>query len=102
MKRTARRGRDGAGDGWWVYLLLCADGSLYTGATNDLERRVAHHNAGRGAAYTRSRRPVVLVYSEPARGRGPALSREAAIKRLTRARKIALLRAAGVVLPARR
>lgn len=77
--------------GWRVYLLRCRDGSLYAGATVDLGRRLALHAAGRGARYTRSRLPVELVWEEPASGRGAALSREAAVKRLTRAQKLALL-----------
>jgi putative endonuclease len=77
---------------WIVYMLRCRDRSLYTGITNDLPKRVATHQAGRGAAYTRSRRPVKVVYQERARDRGAALRREAAIKRLTRTEKLALLR----------
>ncbi len=77
---------------WLVYLLRCADGSLYTGVTNDLPRRVAAHNAGTAAKYTRSRRPVRVVHTERARGRSAALRRECAIKRLTRARKLELVR----------
>lgn len=73
-------------------MLRCGDGTLYTGATNDLERRVATHNRGRGAAYTRARLPVTLVWSEPAADRGAALRREAALKRLTRAEKLRLVR----------
>ena len=69
---------------WHVYLARCGDGSLYTGITTDPARREAAHNAGRGAAYTRSRRPVRLVHVEPASGRGAALRRELAIKRMTR------------------
>lgn len=76
---------------WTVYMLRCRDGSLYTGMTNDLERRLASHRAGKGGAYTRSRLPVRLVYSERRRSRGAALSREAAIKRLPRAAKLGLL-----------
>ena len=76
---------------WTVYMLRCRDGSLYTGMTNDLERRLASHRAGKGGAYTRSRLPVRLVYSERRRSRGAALSREAAIKRLPRSAKLALL-----------
>ena len=72
---------------WFVYIARCSDGSLYTGVTTDPDRRESLHNAGRGAAYTRSRRPVRLVYRESARDRGAALRREAAIKRLARARK---------------
>ena len=77
---------------WWVYMLRCADGSLYTGVTTDVARRVAEHNGdgGLGARYTRSRRPVELVYVEPAAGRAAALRREVAIKQLDRARKLAL------------
>jgi putative endonuclease len=78
---------------WTVYLLRCGDGSLYAGATNDLTARVAAHRAGRGGAYTRSRLPVRLVYSEAHPDRGAALRREAALKRLTRAAKLALVRA---------
>jgi len=76
-----------------VYLLRCRDGSLYTGITNDLARRLAAHRAGKGSAYTRSRRPLRLVYRELARGRSAALRREAAIKRLTREEKLELIRA---------
>lgn len=78
--------------GWWVYILRCADGSLYTGITTDTARRLAEHNGGGacGARYTRGRRPVELVYVEKARDRIAAARREAAIKRLGRARKLAL------------
>jgi len=76
-------------------VLRCHDGSLYTGATIDLGRRIEHHAAGKGARYTRSRLPVILVYQERAKDRGTALRREAALKRLTRAQKLALVSAAG-------
>jgi len=72
---------------WHVYVARCGDGTLYTGVTTDPARREAAHNAGRGAAYTRSRRPVRLVHVEPARDRGAALRRERAIKGLTRGEK---------------
>ena len=89
---TTGHGRSAA---WWVYVLRCADGSLYTGITTDVSRRLAEHNGGRvGARYTRSRRPVQLVYAEAACDRAEALRREAAIKRLDRARKLALCAAA--------
>lgn len=80
------------GAAWWVYLLRCADGTLYTGITTDVARRVAEHNGegGAGARYTRSRRPVQLVHFEAAASRADASRREAAIKRLDRARKLAL------------
>jgi putative endonuclease len=77
--------------GWCVYLLRCRDGSLYAGATNDLAARLARHAAGRGARYTRSRLPVELVWTARVRGRGEALRREAALKRLRRAEKLALV-----------
>ena len=72
---------------WLVYILRCSDGSLYTGITNDLPKRLKAHNAGRASKYTRSRLPVWLVYSEPQRSKSAALKREAAIKRLRRAEK---------------
>ncbi len=81
--------------GWLVYLLACADGSLYCGATSDLARRLAAHQAGRGARYTRSRLPVRVAWSEPARDQGAALRREAAVKRLTRREKLALVAGRG-------
>lgn len=76
---------------WWVYILRCADGTLYTGATNDLDCRLAAHNAGRGAKYTRARRPVALVYREEAADKSAALQREAALKKLARAAKLRLI-----------
>jgi putative endonuclease len=75
---------------WFVYLVRCRDGSLYTGISNDVDARVAVHNQGRGARYTRSRRPVTLVYVERRRSRATAQSREAAIKALPRREKLAL------------
>jgi uncharacterized protein (TIGR02453 family) len=76
---------------WFVYLARCADGTLYTGVTTDPAARERAHNAGRGAAYTRSRLPVSLVHLEPATGRGAALRRELAIKRLNRKEKEAMV-----------
>ena len=76
----------------FVYILECADGSLYTGWTTDIEDRVATHNSGSGAKYTRSRLPVKLVYFEEAENRSAALKREAAIKKLTRDKKIELIK----------
>jgi putative endonuclease len=75
----------------FVYILECADGSYYTGWTTDLDRRVAAHNAGRGGRYTRSRRPVKLVYWEEHTDRRSAQRRELALKQLPRARKLALI-----------
>jgi uncharacterized protein (TIGR02453 family) len=76
---------------WHVYLARCADGTLYTGVTTDLQGRERTHNSGRGAAYTRPRLPVAIVHSEAAPDRGAALRRELAIKRLTRSEKEALV-----------
>ena len=73
-----------------VYLLRCRDGSLYTGITNDLARRLEAHQRGTASAYTRSRRPLAHAYREVLPDRGAALRREAAIKRLPRAAKLAL------------
>jgi len=84
-------------DSWQVYILECADGSLYTGIARDLERRLSQHNgqlAG-GPRYTRGRRPVRLRWSESAADRSLALRREAAIKRLSRALKLALIDGGG-------
>jgi putative endonuclease len=77
---------------WYVYILQCADGSLYTGATTDPARRHARHDAGTASRYTRSRRPTRLVYVEAHPDQGAALRREAAIKALPRADKLALVR----------
>ena len=73
-----------------VYILRCSDGTLYTGITNDLGRRVRTHNAGRGAKYTRSRLPVELIYSEPSPDKSSALRRELEIKAMPRERKLEL------------
>jgi putative endonuclease len=75
---------------WHVYILLCADGTLYTGVTTDPERRLAEHLAGSASRYTRSRGAVRFVHTEPAGSRGQALKREWAIKRLPRPKKLAL------------
>ena len=74
----------------FVYIVQCNDGSLYTGWTTDVERRVKLHNAGRGAKYTRLHRPVKLVYTEEQPTRSAAMQREAAIKTWPRARKLKL------------
>lgn len=80
---------EGAKD-WGIYIVRCRDGSLYTGATKDLEARLRKHNAGKGAAYTRTRRPVTLHYRESAMTRSEALIREAQIKALPRSEKLLL------------
>ncbi len=75
----------------YTYILQCGDGTLYTGWTNNLERRVAAHRAGRGGKYTRSHLPVRLVYHEVLDTREAAMARERAIKAMTRAEKLALI-----------
>jgi len=72
---------------WLVYVLRCGDGSLYTGITNDLPRRLKTHAAGKASRYTRSRLPVRLAYTEPQPSKSRALKREAAIKKLSRRQK---------------
>ncbi len=75
---------------WCCYLLQCADGTLYCGITNDLDKRLAAHNAGDGAKYTRSRLPVRLVYQELCADRSAASKREREIKEMKRCEKVQL------------
>ena len=75
---------------WYVYMLACADGSLYTGIATDVDKRFAAHRSGRGAKYTRSHPPVAIVYREACDDKSAALRREAAIKKLPRAEKLKL------------
>ena len=77
---------------WFCYLLRCADDTLYCGITNDLEKRLAAHNAGTASKYTRTRVPVELVYAESCADRSAASKREMEIKNLKRAEKLALIR----------
>ncbi len=79
--------------GWVCYLLRCADGTLYCGITNDLAKRLAAHNAGIAAKYTRARGPVEVVYAEECEDKSAALKRERAIKKMSRAAKLALMHA---------
>lgn len=80
--------------GWYAYLLRCADGTLYAGSTTDVARRLAEHNGSpKGAAYTRSRRPVALAYVRAFATRSQASAYEAELKSLTRAQKLALIAA---------
>ena len=99
MRRTAgdgKRRRVGpAAERWFVYLLRCADGTLYTGIAKDVSRRCEQHNAGTASRYTRCRRPTRLVYQEVHASRSSALKREAAIKGLSRRQKESLIRLAG-------
>ena len=76
---------------WNVYILLCADGTLYTGIAPDVKKRLQKHNEGKGAKYTRGRTPVELVYQEPYPNRAEASKREYQIKQLSRAEKLALI-----------
>jgi putative endonuclease len=73
-----------------VYIVKCADGTLYTGWSNDVESRVAAHNKGKGARYTAARRPVTLIYTESCETKSSAMKRERQIKGYSRARKLAL------------
>ena len=79
---------------WFVYILQCADGTFYTGMTDDIVRREAAHNSGKGAKYTRGRTPVQVVYSEECESYSAALKREYAIKKLRRQEKMELLQKA--------
>ena len=89
MKPSASKGQ---GDGHFVYILRCADGTLYTGWTNDLAKRLQVHNEGRGAKYTRGRGPVTLVYQHSYDTKEEALREEIRIKKLTRRQKEALIK----------
>ena len=82
---------------FYTYIVECADGTLYTGWTTDLEKRLAAHNNGTGAKYTRSRTPVKLVYYEEYPSQGEARSRECAIKQLNRQQKQVLIAAGSTV-----
>lgn len=76
---------------YYVYLLRCADDTLYCGYTDDVQKRVKAHNDGKGAKYTKSRRPVELVYTEECSSKSDALKRECAIKRMPRVQKLAMI-----------
>ena len=76
---------------WYVYMLRCRDGSLYTGYTDDVQRRLRVHNSGKGAKYTRSRLPVILVYQEELPDKSAALKREIAIKQMRKPAKESLI-----------
>ena len=77
---------------WVVYIVKCSDGTYYTGISNNVQARVGKHNSGKGAKYTRSRRPVELVWSEPAEDRSTASKREYKIKKMKREDKLRLIR----------
>jgi predicted GIY-YIG superfamily endonuclease len=91
MPRMARKPEDRSSqDKWFVYMVRCADGSLYTGIAKDVARRFEQHNAGTASRYTRSRLPVILVYHEAQPDQSSALKREAAIKAMDRREKLAM------------
>lgn len=79
---------------WYLYILRCGDGSLYTGITTDVQRRLEEHRSGTGAKYTRGRSPLELVYREICGSHSDALKREFAVKRLTRREKLVLIASA--------
>ena len=79
-------------DPWFVYIVRCADGSLYTGIAKDVKRRCQQHNDGKASRFTRSRRPTRLVWHEAQPSRGSALKRETAIKAMTRQDKLTMIR----------
>ena len=76
---------------WYLYVLRCGDGTLYTGITTDVEKRLAQHRSGKGAKYTRGRHPLELMYQETCEDHSAALKREYEIKKLSREEKLALL-----------
>jgi putative endonuclease len=76
---------------WYVYILECADGTFYTGITNNLDKRIKAHNSGKGAKYTKGRGPVELVYQESKQNKSEALKSEFALKKLTREQKLKII-----------
>ncbi|PIU41187.1 MAG: endonuclease [Candidatus Omnitrophica bacterium CG07_land_8_20_14_0_80_42_15] len=76
---------------WYVYIIKCADTTLYTGVTKDVSRRIKEHNSKKGGSYTRTRTPIRLLYQEPQPHYSSALKREAQIKRWTKSKKVALI-----------
>lgn len=91
QKEKKRRNTSAPKEAWFVYILQCKDGTLYTGIAKDLQKRFQAHNNGKGAKYTRTRRPVSLHYQETCRGRTEALIREYEIKTYSRSKKEALI-----------
>ncbi len=76
---------------WYIYILRCSDDTLYTGATNNLAKRILTHQKGKGAKYTKSRLPIVVLYSECCANKSEALQRERQIKKMTRQEKLKLI-----------
>jgi len=90
-KRKASKQKTKSGEKWSLYILRCCDGSFYTGITNNLERRLKMHQAGKASRYTRTRGPVEMLYSETCDDRSSALIRECEVKEWPRSRKAALI-----------
>ena len=88
--KAAKRGTKSR-EKWFLYILKCCDGSFYTGITKDLDRRLKSHQAGKASRYTRSHRPVEMIYHEPCSNRAMALLRECAVKKLPRKKKERLI-----------
>lgn len=93
-KKIHKRGTGEAREVNYTYIVRCSDGTFYTGWTNNLDKRIRDHNEGRGAKYTRSRRPVILEYYEEFPTREEAMSREWAIKHMPRGKKEEMIRKA--------
>jgi predicted GIY-YIG superfamily endonuclease len=87
MKSESKKAGNKTSGRWLLYILKCCDSTLYTGITNDLERRLDQHNSGKASRYTRARVPVVLVYKEGCRSKSSALKKELRIKALSREEK---------------
>gem|GEM_PF-1096806 len=92
MRKKEETGVHSSEERWFLYILECSDGTLYTGITKDLERRIEQHNAGKASRYTRVRRPVKLAYNEVCSTRTAALVRECKVKEMTRKNKLSLLK----------
>lgn len=92
VKKDRKPKARSSGVKWFLYIMWCGDGSLYTGISKDVKRRCKQHNTGTASRYTRSRLPVKVAYQETVASRSLALKREAAIKAMTRAEKLALIR----------
>jgi putative endonuclease len=92
MQKNEKPGSAASPEQWFLYILECSDGTLYTGITKNLERRFAQHNAGTASRYTRVRRPVKCVYNEPCDTRTAALVRECEVKEMTRGEKMRLFK----------
>lgn len=91
MQANEKKSRKKRREPWFLYILRCGDHSLYTGITNDIERRFKMHSQGKAARYTRSRQPLEIVYRETCKTRTEALIRECAVKTLTKTKKLALI-----------